>query len=226
MNLIASIFILHHADNEMTDQCVDSLVGQAVDTCARLIVVDVASPEPYRNRYEKFDLVKVVRWEENLHLVPSLARAMPMFPNEVYGLLNNDVICHEGMLKTVLSCFEDPDVGIVAPGSSDRGTGVLYIPGPGKYGNIETAQVDNHCFFINHAVIEEIGYPETEGHPHWASWAWNRFYCWKARQAGFKVIAARDAYVEHFGGTYNEEADRAGYEWLKARLGERTAEAW
>lgn len=210
----------------MTDQCLKSLIGQAVDACAQIIVVDNASPVPYRSEYERFDLLSVVRWETNMHLVPALARAMPMFPAEVYGLLNNDLICHAGMLKTVLGCFDDPDVGIVAPGSSDLSTGILYVPGPGQHGNVETAQVDNHAFFLSHLLIDEIGYPETDGHQHRASWAFNKLFCWKARQAGFKVIAARDAYVEHLGGKFDEAANQAGYEWLAGRLGERVSEAW
>jgi GT2 family glycosyltransferase len=226
MNWYATILILHYEDNALTDQCIKSLIGQAVDCCAQIVVVDNASPTPYRSEYERYDLLKVVRNEQNLPIVPALARWMPVFPNEVYGLLNNDLICHAGMLSVVLTCFDDPDVGIVAPGSSDRGTGILYVSGPGAHGSVVTEHVDNHCFWINHALTEEIGYPETDGHADRRSWGWNKYYCWKARQAGFKVIAARDAYVEHFGGTFSEEANRAGYEWLAGRLGERIGEAW
>lgn len=223
MNWYASIFILHYEQDDLTNQCIDSLEDQAITADARIVVIDNGSPKPYVLRHK--GLVEVRRYEEGLHLVPAFGRAMPFYPNEVYGLLNNDLICAPGMLKTVLDVFDDPDVGIVAPGSSDVNTGVLHVPYPWPWGNIETGQVDNHCIWLNYALVEEIGYPETDGHTHRASWAWNKYYCWLARQADYKVIAARDAYVKHLGGHGDPIADAAGQAWLAQRMGERMPEA-
>lgn len=216
-----SILILHYADEAMTDNCVNSLMQQTTQYDAQIVVIDNASPIPYRRGD-----VEVLRTDKNYPIIPALAIGMRQFPAAIYGLLNNDLICAPGMVDTVLSCFDDPDVGIVAPGSSDGNTGILYVPFPDQWGNLETEQVDNHCIWISHELVEAIGYPETDGHTHRAVWGWNKLYCWKARKAGFKIVAARNAYVEHLGGQYDAAADQAGREWLMSRLGERVGEAW
>jgi GT2 family glycosyltransferase len=146
-------------------------------------------------------------------------KVVKQYPAQVYGLLNNDLICHPDMLATVLAQFRDPDVGIVAPGSSDEGTGVLYVPHPGPWGNVEAAHIDNHALFIHSQVFEDIGMDECEDFTERKCWYWNRWLCYLARKAGYKVIAARDAYVDHLGGGYNAEADAAGLAWITARLG-------
>ena len=227
MNWQMNIFILHYQDDETTNACIASLLPQlGEDYTRRLTVVDDGSPTAYRCPFSPEDVFNY-RLEKNLFMIPAFALAMRTFPAEVYGLLNNDLRCNLGMVDTINDCFDDPDVGIVAPGSSDAGTGILYVPGPGAWGNVETTQVDNHCMFINHALVEDIGYPEVDGHTNLFCWAWNKYYCWQARQAGYKVIAARNAYVEHLHrGGYNAEADKAGQAWLKARLGDRWMEAW
>jgi GT2 family glycosyltransferase len=209
------IFICHYADNAMTNQCVASLLPQCAAVGAEIIVIDDGSPTKYATEYP----VKILRFEQNLHLVPAFSKAMQMLPATIYGMLNNDLICHPDMLATVLAQFDDPDAGIVAPGSSDRGTGVLYVPCAGKWGNVEAAHIDNHCFWTSQDVIDEIGWPNADGNEHRLNYYWNRYYCYLARKAGYKVIAARDAYVDHLGGGYNAEADAAGLAWITARLG-------
>lgn len=219
-----TLLILHYADSEITNICVRSIYPQATAIGARLVVVDNGSPTPYVPDHSKLD---VMRLEQNLFMIPAFALAMRAYPADVYGLLNNDLVCYPGMLNTVLGCFDDPNVGLVAPGSSDTHTGVLFMPVPCSAPNVEVDQVDNHCIFLSQALIDELGYPEVTGHTHRACWAWNRYICWTARQAGFKVIAARRAYVEHrHVSGYSEAADDAGRKWLQERLGEHFAEAW
>ncbi len=215
-----NIMILHFTDNATTDQCIASLLPQCAAVGSEIIVIDDGSPSPFVTEYP----VKIVRFEQNLHLVPAFSKAMQMLPATIYGMLNNDLICHPDMLATVLAQFDDPAVGIVAPGSSDKGTGVLYVPCPGKWGNVVAQHIDNHAMFCSHDLIEEIGYPECDGHTDFKNWYWNRAFCYLARKSGYKVIAARDAYVEHLGGGYNAEADAAGLAWITARLGDKTQE--
>jgi GT2 family glycosyltransferase len=217
----ARCFILHYADNAMTDQCIASLLPQCAAVSAEIIVIDDGSPSKYVTEYP----VTVVRHEQNLHLVPAFMKVVKQYPASVYGLLNNDLICHPDMLATVLTQFDDPDVGIVAPGSSDQGAGVLYVPHPGPWGNVVARHIDNHAIFIHHQVFEDIGMDECEDFTERKCWYWNRWLCYLARKSGYKVIAARDAYVDHLGGGYNAEADAAGLAWLKSRLGDAYTEA-
>jgi hypothetical protein len=214
-----NLFVLHYEDNAMTDQCVLSLLDQAELAGAQIIVVDNGSPVPYSTDYP----VTVYRHEQNYFLVEALSIAMRQFPSALYGLLNNDLICHPTLVSTMIDLFKDGDVGIAAPGSSDTGTGVLCVPYPARWGNVETVHVDNHCMFVAHDVVNVIGWPEVEGHTHRTCWAWNKFYCHQARQAGYKVIAALNTYVNHLGGGFNVEANEAGQKWLASRLDEKVA---
>lgn len=215
------LFILHYADDDTTNVCIASLYDQSVACDSEIVVIDDGSPSKYVTEYP----VKIVRFDENYHLVAAFSKAMQLFPSPIYGMLNNDLICHPDMLAAVLAQFDDPDVGIVAPGSSDKGTGVLYVPYAGSWGNVESAHIDNHCMFIASDLIDEIGWPNAEGNNHRLNWYWNREYCYLARKAGYKVIAARDAYVDHHGGGYNAEADAAGLVWIQSVLGETWREA-
>lgn len=211
------IYVLHYHDDTVTNRCLASLKGQGP-----IVVIDDGSPTPFVP--ERKD-VTLMRLEENLPLIPAFNVGMAAHPDDWYLCLNNDTLAEPGMVRQLLSAFDDPDVGIVAPGTSDKDAGALYVPKPGAWPNVQMRDVDNHAWCFTQDVIDEIGYPDADGHPHWANWYANRLYCWKARQVGYKVLGIRSAYITHIhAGGYNAEADQAGLVWITKRLGDRVRE--
>jgi GT2 family glycosyltransferase len=215
-----TVYILHYADDILTDLCASAWLAQTSD----VLVIDNGSPKPYTS----LTGVAILRLNENLHLIPANNAGMKAHPSGWYFCVNNDVFPSLGCLDRMLSVFaNDPDVGVAAPGSSDMGAGILYVrPGDSRE-DVETRHVDNHAWFFTQDVIDEIGYPTAEGHSHRANWACNKEYCWRARKVGYKVMAVRSAYVDHRRTKgYDPVADEAGLAWLKARFAEQMMEIW
>jgi len=214
-----TIFILHYEKDFYTNDCVASVAWRG----ARVIIIDNGSPAPYMPP----DGVEVLRLEENLPLIPAFNHAILRSPSDTYLCLNNDTVAHPKMIERLCAELKDPKVGIVAPGSSDEGTGILHVPYPSEaWGSVDAVNVDNHAWGWRHDFMEKAGMPDSSGHTHRACWASNRDYCYRARQAGYRVVAVRGAYIQHFGGNYDEAADEAGREWLWRKWGAEAVAAW
>lgn len=182
--------VLYYKDPAMALRCIDGLSGHIVmvnnDPLGNLPLVEAQAM--FMKDYQSFDVV---------------------------AMLNDDLIFNPGSFEAMVSLFADQSIGIAAPGSSDKGTGILASGGSGI---IDTDHVDNHAFFVSTRLIDRIGLPEVKGHTHRACWFWNQWYCYLARESGFRVVANLDAYVTHFGGRFNQEAYDRGLEWYKERL--------
>lgn len=219
-----NIYVLHYQDDALTGRCVESLLRDDwVFYNCNIYVVDNGSPEPI-DWY--FSGVEIIRHERNLHLIPALNEAMKRTRGYAYWCLNNDVRPAVGCAKVIYEAFNDGDMGIVAPGSSDMSTGILYAAGPEPGVILPAPHVDNHAWAFCDDVVQAIGWPDAEGHPHRANWYANRMYCWKARKAGYRVACVRGGWVEHdHKGGFDAVADYEGYKWIQARLGEQVEEA-
>lgn len=215
------IFILHYADDALTLRCLAALaVDPFIEETCRVFVIDNGSPTQFQ--CSGYPAVTVVRSEENRHLIPAFNAAMQQHPAFLYWCLNNDVRPFIGCVQKLYKLFDNPDIGIAAPGSSDVYAGILYTDPPESGPIMETRHVDNHAWVFCADVVEEIGWPDADGNAHRANWHANRDYCARARQAGYKVVAAKHAYVVHdHKEGFNAEADRAGEAWLRQKWGER-----
>lgn len=136
-------------------------------------------------------------------------------------LLNNDVVVSSKWLDHMLSCLDhSADTGIVGPCSN-------YVSGrqqrDGAYDSMEQFQDwarrwNNHdpakwmelerlvgfCFLIKREVVEKIGYLDEQFSPgHYE----DDDYCYRARQAGFKLKLAGDVFVHHHGSASFKKQD-------------------
>jgi GT2 family glycosyltransferase len=219
------IFVLHYEKDEVTNACLEALLGDALvpseDT--KLFVIDNGSPVPYDTEFLSFS---VIRFDENLPLIDAYNRAMQENPADAYICMANDTNPAVGMVGKLVAVLDDPHVGIVAPGTNDMGAGILWVSQPGDWSSIPTTHVDNTCWGFRQDLVDKIGWPDAEGHPHRANWYANRLYCWKARMAGYLVLAVRSAYIGHaHHGGQDAVADEAGLDWISLRLGGRVHEA-
>jgi GT2 family glycosyltransferase len=214
-----TVYITHYAKDDLTDACAAAWLAQTSD----VLVIDNGSPSPYAPSLP----VKVIRLDVNHHLIKANNKGMQAAPSPWYFNVNNDVFPAPGCVARMLAIFQNPDVGIAAPGSSDEGAGILHVrPGESR-DDVFTRHVDNHAWMFCQDVVDEIGWPDADEHPHWGNWYVNKVYCWKARRVGYKILAARSAYVEHRRAVgYSQEADDAGQAWLKARFAEQMGEIW
>lgn len=218
-----SIFILHYNRDNFTEECIASVMADYY-AGAQVTVIDNGSRKPFESKYP----VQVVRLPETLPMMDAFNHVACQYPSDVYVYLTNDTRMGEGSLQRLVDTLADKRVGIVAPGTNDRGAGILYVgdaPNP-DLPSVETKHVDNTCWAFTQDTVDKIGLPTAAGHTHWGCWASNQEYAWRARGAGLKVMAVRGAWLWHsHDGGQDAEADSAGTEWLRMRLGVRFEEA-
>lgn len=227
------VFILHYEKQDVTDRCLDAVLADAAGVPnAHVFVIDNGSPTPYVRPNFTFasDVpLTLLRFEQNEYLIKAFNRAMGEYPCGIYVCMANDTKPRQGMLAKLAAALADPKVGVVAPGTNDRGAGILNVPYPANdWETVETRHVDNTCWAFRYDVAERVGFPSCEGHVHRACWASNQEFCYRVRQAGYKVLAVRAAYIWHaHDGGQDTEAFSAGREWLMRMYGAaKAAEIW
>lgn len=213
------IYILHYQDDETTDQCVTAF-DQARVEGQQIVVIDNGSD----HHYISIEGVIVHRLDLNLPVVDAWNAGMQAYPADVYLVANNDAMPVFDCVEKLVAALEDESIGIVAAGTSDESVGMMHVPFPGNsyMPNIDMKHVDGHLWGWRHDLVSQIGYPDCEGHTHQMCWGSNRDYCFRARQAGYRVVCVRSAFVDHQRHeTYDRaEADAAGHAWIQQKWGE------
>jgi len=216
-----NIFVLHYEDEWLTDQCVDHLYtsGQLYPEGTNVVVIDNGSKIPYEAKQEE---TRVVRLDQNIPVVAAWNAGMQKYPADVYFCMNNDAFPAVGCIEKLVEALEDESIGIVAAGTSDTSVGAMYVTFPNELPNLDMNHVDGHLWGWRYDLVAEIGLPDCEGHTHQMCWGANRDYCFRARQAGFRVVCVRSAFVDHNRHeSYDRaEADAAGHAWLAQKWGE------
>lgn len=212
------IFLLHWTHDAVTNNCLKHLQPQGA-----VIVIDNGSPA----LFAPASPVAVLRLPENYPIITAFNYAMRLYPSEDYICVTNDTEPAPDMVSKLLAALDDPEVGIVAPGTNDTGAGVLHVSEPGDHPSVLATGVDNTTWAWRHDLIAKIGYPDCEGHTHRACWASNQDYCYRARKAGYKVLAVRGAYTKHAHmGGQDTVAWQAGRDWLVRKWGDEAAQVW
>lgn len=214
------IYILHYQDDATTDACVAAFDRAVFDEVPTIVVIDNGSTEPYIPNAEG---VQVVRLDENIPVVAAWNEGMKRHPADVYLVANNDAMPTFDCVEKLVEALEDISIGIVAAGTSDTSVGAMHVPQPdAALTSIDMNHVDGHLWGWRADLVEQIGYPDAEGHTHQMCWGSNRDYCFRARQEGYRVVCVRSAFVDHQRHeTYDRaEADAAGHAWLRAKWGE------
>jgi GT2 family glycosyltransferase len=212
------IFLLHWAKDDVTNNCLKHLSGQGA-----VIVIDNHSPVPFVPDVP----VAVMRLDDNYPIITAFNYAMRAYPSSEYFCITNDTEPAPGMIARLQEVLDDPAVGIVAPGTNDTGAGVLYVSEPGAGVDQVTNHVDNTAWGFRHDLVAKIGYPDCEGHTLRSCWGCNQDYAYRARQAGYKVIAVRSTYIKHAHmGGQDVEAWAAGQDWLTRKWGQEASKVW
>jgi GT2 family glycosyltransferase len=210
---LVDVIIINFNNERDTDECILSLKWMNYKNY-RVVLVDNDSSDGsgFRIR-ERFKEIEFIRSEKNLGFAGgcnlAIRRAMEKNPSGYVLLLNNDAIVSENLLDSLLAVAEgDPRIGIV-------GAANYYYDDPerihmtahrflwwlgiqGRMGAIdvdykEVQSVSACCMLIKKDLILSAGLFDERFFVYYE----DSDFCLRARRAGFKVVAVRDAKVWH-----------------------------
>jgi GT2 family glycosyltransferase/tetratricopeptide (TPR) repeat protein/2-polyprenyl-3-methyl-5-hydroxy-6-metoxy-1,4-benzoquinol methylase len=203
---------------EFTRRCIDS-IRLVTDEAFELIIVNNGSTQDDTPNYLRAlaasdPRVKVISNTENRGFPAACNQGIAMATGRQILLLNNDTVVTTGWLRRMLQALHsDPKIGLVGP-CSDNVSGEQQItPGFASMEELDGFAWDwgkNHdrvmqdndrlvgfCLLIRREVIERIGGLDVRyGIGNYD----DDDYCMCAREAGYRTVIARDAFIHHHGG--------------------------
>jgi GT2 family glycosyltransferase len=220
-----------------TRACLASVLASRNDRPSHVVVVDDASPEPaiaaYLRTLAAAGRIELLRHEANRGFVASVNEAMRLHPERDVVLLNSDTEVAPGWLDRLCAhAARDSQIGTATPFSTNAT--ILSYPRPlvanplpdgettasldaafakanaGRSVDIPTAV--GFCMFIARRCLDEVG-PFDEAR-YGRGYGEEVDFCMRAARAGYRHVAAGDAFVRHmgevsFGGTGTERRAQA-----------------
>lgn len=245
----ASVSIVVCVHNALADveRCLESVVQHATGEYA-LILVDDGSDEPtrtYLEAYARDHQVTLLRNDQAQGYTRAANRGLRQANTDYIVLLNSDTIVTPYWLDRMIACAEsDPEIGLVGPLSNTASwQSIPQLESQGDWADnplppgVTTDQMgqlvaqhsarlypplsflNGFCLLVRKAMLDAIG-PFDEEH-FGAGYGEENDYCLRARQAGWSLRLADDAYVYHAQSrSYSHEARKQ----LCDRAGERLAQ--
>jgi GT2 family glycosyltransferase len=210
----ASVLIVEYGTRAYLPACLASLrKAELPRDQFEVIVVDNASPTPIESLVGEFPEVRFLFSRRNLGFAGGNALALERARSNNILLLNPDAEAAPGWLPEMLRVLERPDVGVVGCKILHPRTRVLQHAGGVLFGNARSehlgrgqedvgqfdgeADVEYVCgaaIGTRKDVIEKVGFLSPAYHPAYYE---ETELCVRARRAGFRVVYAPRAVVEH-----------------------------
>lgn len=189
---------------EVIGQCLTAVTQHATSTLHEIICVDNGSPDNAAALIAaQFPQVRLLPQPVNLGFAGGVNAGMRAAQGDVFLLLNQDCLVHEGWLTAVVETFtQHPTVGIVGATLYNADGAVNHagaaIQKPGGYGehraDIPTDgrarpsdYVTGALLALRRTVWEQVG-PLDEG--FYPAYFEESDYCYRARHKGFDVLYA------------------------------------
>lgn len=212
-----SVLVVTYNSREFIKPCLDSVLLNTAAPGLEVIVVDNAStdgtPEIVDAYAQRNPRVKAFPQQQNLGFAGGNNEAVRQASGEYLVFLNADTIVPPGWLERLLRpCYRDTSIGAVAAVTNFSGNetkinvdyqGVAEMIDFARALAQEKAGVTTeipmaplYCVLIPRKVWDVVGELDT-------SFGLGMFedddYSMRIRQAGYRVIAAEDAFIHHFG---------------------------
>jgi GT2 family glycosyltransferase/glycosyltransferase involved in cell wall biosynthesis len=210
-----------YSGREETLTCLRSVFAHTSPEVATVTVVDDASPDgELRDALDQLaaeERITLLRNPVNLGFPGAANRGMRVHPQRDVVLLNADTEVYEGWLERLIrvACAAE-DVGTVtplgeaasivsypyeavAPYSSEEGARIDRIAravNTGKAVNIPVGV--GFCLYLRRRCLEEVG--ELDERSFGKGYGEENDFCLRARQRGWRHLAATDVFVRHHGG--------------------------
>lgn len=203
-----SIIIPNYNGKHLLAECIASIKKYTLSSY-EIIVVDNGS-EDESLAFCRQEQIPFVSLPENKGFPTACNLGMQLATGDTILLLNNDVLAAPYWLEHMLACLhEHEEVGMVGP-MSNYVSGEQQISFP--YTNVEDAakklkreckgkrvevnRLVGFCLLIKREMMQQIGLLDEQFSPGHFD---DDDYSYRARQAGYKLLIAADAFVFHHG---------------------------
>lgn len=234
-----SIIIPVFNQHDFTDECIIA-VRECTDDY-EIVLVDNGSEPPYKPPFTGFADMTVIRNEENKGFPAAVNQGIRTAKGDIIILLNNDVIVTPGWADDIPDMLEE--FGIVGP-VTNYAAGFQRVQ-VGAYGSKdglydqakewnqeydgclqEVNFVIGFCMAFKKSLVDEIGdFDESL----WPCSGEEIDFCFRAREAGHRIIINHGVYVHHEGSQTFKDMENAGlvkYEDVCSRNDAHIAERW
>lgn len=229
-----SIIIPAFNQHEMTAECIAAIRRHTSDY--EIILIDNASTPAFA-----LDDVKIIRNEKNLGFPAAINQGLESANGGVVCLLNNDALVTPGWSEDLIELL-NKGYSIVGP-ISNFCAGMQQQRIQTYESTEELDNVANEWRFTHNKIVEvnfiigflmlfkrslykELGEFDTE---FWPCCAEEIDYCFRAREAGYKIAFTDKVYIHHEGSQTFKDMQNAGeinYSDLIMRNNEHLAKRW
>ena len=201
-----SIIIPVFNNHDMTLECITAIREHTQDF--ELVIIDNGSDPPFKPPFTGFAETVLIRNEENKGFPIAANQGIRAAKGDVIVLFNNDIICTPRWADRLVGWLDEFD--IIAPMSNlvgglqqvvissyqsrdelDEAAEEFSEENKGLFLEVNFAVVS---MFIKKKIFDDIGYLDES---LWPCCGEDLDFCFRARDAGYRIGIAHDVYVHH-----------------------------